>query len=280
MRLKFWGTRGSIATPGPETVRYGGNTTSLEINFEDGTLLIIDAGTGIWRLGNTLRKIKKIPPINLFLTHSHWDHIQGFPFFAPIYNPKAEINIIGCQPAQDKLKQIVSGQMESTYFPVDFNDLKARINFENICKDEYLLGNAKLSLIEANHPGVNYGVKIEENQKRMVFLTDNELETYPVPKTSWEEFVEFVRGADLLIHDAQYTEEEIKEKRGWGHSYYRYALKLALEAEVKTLILFHHDPEHSDYEIDRIVEECRETIAEKNAPLVLFAAVEGDEITL
>lgn len=276
MRVTFWGTRGSIATPGPSTVKYGGNTTCLEVQPE-GARIVLDAGTGIRRLGEVLMKSSGDDPIHLFLTHSHWDHIQGFPFFAPAYDRARKIRIYGFQQAYDKLRTILTNQMESQFFPVNFSDLNADIEFIEITGEAYRIGDTWISAIENNHPGTSHGFRITEGKRSLAFLTDNELEP-PVRGTPWSQFLEFASGADLLIHDAMYTNEELEARRGYGHSSYLQTLDLALESGVRACALFHHDPSHDDDTIDRFVEECRQRIDERRADLLCVAAEEGSTL--
>ncbi|MDZ7339712.1 MAG: MBL fold metallo-hydrolase [candidate division KSB1 bacterium] len=276
MILRFWGTRGSIPSPGLSTVKFGGNTTCLELTLSDGTLVIFDAGTGIRKLGNSIVQNHRNGAIHLFLTHSHWDHIQGFPFFLPAYSEKVAIKIFGCPPAFNKLKEILTSQMESSYFPVNFHDLKANISFEEIQHLEEWVKNAHLSFIRNNHPGASYGFRIEEANKRLVFITDNEL----MPgnnsaQTSWHDFIDFCRDADVLIHDAQYLQEEMLETTGFGHSSYEQVFQLGLEANAKHLIFFHHEPDRSDEEIDQIIEQYRQKRDRLQSPMKLDAAAEG-----
>ncbi len=274
MRVKFWGTRGSIATPGPSTVRYGGNTTCVEVLLENDTRIVIDAGTGIRRLGESLMYSPEDQPIHLFLTHSHWDHVQGFPFFRPAYDRSRSIRIYGFHQAYDKLREILTNQMESKYFPVDFSDLNARIEFIEITDETYEIAGTRISAIANNHPGTAHGFRITENNRSLVFLTDNELRPADPPTTAWPRFVEFCAEANLLIHDAMYSDEELEARRGYGHSSYRQALDLAIESKVHTCVLFHHDPDHDDETVDRIVMECQRNIKRMKVPLECHGARE------
>ncbi len=282
MNIRFWGTRGSIPAPGPYTIRYGGNTTSVEVLLKDDTLIVIDAGTGIRLLGNYLIKKygTKIPPIHLFLTHSHWDHIQGFPFFIPAYIPGTKITIYGCPPATVKLQSILENQMESRYFPVDFNDLRAEIDFKNYCEEEMKLGTADIIAIKNYHPGSSNAIKFTEGDKKFVFQTDNELtlpEDFPF---SIKDYIEFSKEADLFVHDAQYTDDELAKKKGWGHSSYQQVINLAVEANVKQVGLFHHDPDARDDIIDERVNDARTILRKKKPEIFCFAAREGQKITI
>ena len=276
MKLRFWGTRGSIPSPGQHTVKYGGNTTCLELILDDGTLIIFDAGTGIRKLGNEIVQNNTNGTIHLFLTHSHWDHIQGFPFFIPAYSENVRIKIFGCPPAFNKLKEILTNQMESSYFPVNFDQLKAYITFQEISQNEHFVKDAQFLFIRNNHPGAAYGFKVIENNKIIVFITDNEL--LPAKEstiTSWNEFIDFCKDADLLVHDAHYLQKEMIETAGFGHSSYEHAFNLGIEANVKHLIFFHHEPDRRDDEIESILKYFREKINNLKIDMKLDAATEG-----
>ncbi len=275
MELRFWGTRGSIPSPGPDTVKYGGNTTCLELILGDGTLVVFDAGTGIRGLGSKLIKDKNNGMINLFLTHSHWDHIQGFPFFAPAYSADTELKIFGCPPTYNKLKEILTNQMESKFFPVNFEQLNAKISFQEICNGNHNIGRAKFSFIRNNHPGVAYGFRITESGKTIVFITDNELSPPKNAHTTWGEFVDFCKNVDLLVHDAHYLADEMEQTAGYGHSSYDQAFNLGVESGTKHLVFFHHRPERSDAEIDPIIESYRDKLRKMNKDMKLDGAIEG-----
>jgi phosphoribosyl 1,2-cyclic phosphodiesterase len=275
LKLRFWGTRGSIPSPGISTVKYGGNTTCLELILDDGTLVIFDAGTGIRKLGNQIIQSNFNGTIHLFLTHSHWDHIQGFPFFRPAYSEKVKIKIFGCPPAFNKLKEILTNQMESSYFPVNFSQLKAKIEFQEIV-NEYWLKNAQFSFIRNNHPGVAYGFKVTQYDKIVIFITDNELSPpRNSTNTSFEQFIDFCRDADLLVHDAHYLREEMVETAGYGHSSYEDAFDLGVKANVKYLIFFHHEPDRKDDEIAAILNNFRIKRDSLKISMKLDAAKEG-----
>ena len=280
MRLRFWGTRGSIPSPGPDTVKYGGNTTCVELRLSDGTLIIFDAGTGIRNLGLEIIKKRGNHQINLFLSHSHWDHIQGFPFFLPANKNDTQIKIFGCPPTYNKLREILTNQMESRYFPVNFDELKAQISFEAINEGHHQIGDATFSFIENNHPGSAYGFKVTEKNRNLVFITDNELEPPNSRVTEWENFVAFCNKADVLIHDAQYLDKELENNSGWGHSSYEQALELGLSAHAKQLVFFHHDPDRKDDEIDKIIDDIRLSLQANNSKIVVSAAKEGQEIII
>lgn len=274
--LRFWGTRGSIPSPGMNTVKYGGNTTCVELTLDDNTLIIFDAGTGIRKLGNKIIQNNSNGTIHLFLTHSHWDHIQGFPFFTPAYSENVQIKIFGCSLAFNKLKEILTNQMESSYFPVNFKELKAKIMFQEIVEKEHWIKNARFSFIRNNHPGVAYGFKVKQNDKTVIFITDNEL--LPAKNSSYtslEHFIDFCRDGDVLIHDAHFLAEEMVDSAGYGHSSYEDAFELGRNANVKHLIFFHHDPDRKDEEIEAIVNHYRKKRDNLKISMKLDAAREG-----
>ncbi|HID32747.1 MAG TPA: MBL fold metallo-hydrolase, partial [bacterium (Candidatus Stahlbacteria)] len=207
MKVRFWGTRGSIPAPGPDTNRYGGNTTCVEVRSGKDRL-IFDAGTGIRRLGSLL---KNEPVIRIIFTHFHWDHIQGMPFFIPIYMSDKPIEFYAYPPFYQGLKEMMVDQLKKIYFPVTYEDLPSLIKFFKLKKRKNVIGPFQISTIENNHPGGATGFKIEDSKGCVVFLTDNELRP-PEAKTPWSEFVKFCKGADILIHDSQYNDRELKER--------------------------------------------------------------------
>ncbi len=254
MKLKFWGCRGSIPVPDARMIEYGGNTTCLEVII-NGRAVIIDSGTGIRKLGEEIIN-RGSKDIDLFITHSHWDHIQGFPFFKPIYSEDYNINIFGCKNSYKELKDILSNQMSFEYFPVKFADLNANINFDDNNKKYYTKYGYNIETIETNHPVTTIAFKFTNKNRSFVFMTDNELES-KTPKTSLDDFVKFCRGADYLIHDAQFTEEEYSTSRGWGHSTFEQAMDLARRAEVGNLVFFHHDPNREDINLTELTAKYR-----------------------
>jgi len=274
MKVEFWGTRGSIATPGPTTVRYGGNTPCVSATLRDGSLLILDAGTGIRRLGNLLLRRQPVSA-HLLLSHCHWDHIQGFPFFAPAYLPGTQLTIHGYAAARQKIRKTMTDQMEGAYFPVDFPALKASIEFVDVVEEPLVIATARISRTETNHPGGGAGFRIQEDEHSFVYLTDNEL-----GDGDGQRFVRFCQGASLVIHDAQYTPEELQKHRGWGHSSYVEVLALAREAGVRQVALFHHDPERSDEEMDRLVAACHAEMARQRDRFECEAATEAMAVLL
>ncbi|WP_395340894.1 MBL fold metallo-hydrolase [Ningiella sp. W23] len=279
MQVTFYGVRGSIPTPGPEYMKYGGNTACVHVELEDGTDIVLDAGTGIRVLGKKLAAKKT--PINLLLSHNHWDHIQGFPFFIPIYQPGREINIT---PGMTKLEQpeAVVKQMSGSYFPVSKDVLASNILIKRIPYDitEWTLGSATIKRHPMNHPGGGSCYTIQEGDSKLAYITDNEL--YPPYKkdTDFLEFVEFAKNADLLIHDAQYVVKDMPAKLGWGHSVAEEAVKLALASFAKRLALYSHDPERTDKDIDEIVEDASVIIEIGGADAECFGAYEGQTLKI
>jgi phosphoribosyl 1,2-cyclic phosphodiesterase len=283
LRLQFWGTRGSIPTPGRETVRYGGNTPCVEVRTSEGWLVILDAGTGIRALGRSLISRANGAPIagDIFLTHAHWDHIQGIPFFGPIFQRGNHFTIWGAKALQTDIGRVVRDQMSPVVFPVAFEELDATIDFSEIA-EECRQGNGyEVRAYQVRHPGGALGYRFAEhgeNDRGLVYISDNELgpgAKYDT-RVAWREgLVEFVRGAQVLVHDTMYTAEEYDHFRGWGHSTYDEAVELALEAEVERLVLYHHKPERSDDEVDRRADECRALAARRGGSLEIIAAAEG-----
>ncbi|GEA11831.1 MBL fold metallo-hydrolase [Alteromonas sp. KUL49] len=279
MKLTFYGVRGSIPTPGKDFIRYGGNTACAHLSLADGTDIIFDAGTGIRLLGQEL--IKKDTPVYILLSHNHWDHIQGFPFFAPIYQEGRPILIYPGQTNAPEYDQILK-QMSGSVFPVPASALTSDIQLISLpqSQESFTISSAKVCRIPMNHPGKGSAFSVEDDGKKVVYVTDNEL--YPPYKkeTDFLTFVEFCRDADLLIHDAQYMLSDMPAKSGWGHSVAEEAVKLAMACNAKRLALYSHDPERTDNDIDHVVAHCREYIKLTQLPIDVFAASEGQTIAL
>lgn len=280
MKITFWGTRGSIASPGPDTVIYGGNSTCLEVKLVSERTVIIDAGTGMRRLGDELLERKDLDLV-LLMTHVHWDHLAGFPFFGPVFHPDTRLVIDGCRRGTEGLKKVFSSNFLDGTWPVRFEDLKARIHSQH----ELLKGSLRLddTLIESHqlqHPQGGLGFKFTEPSGVFVFLTDNELMENGWHGSSFEDFVRFCRHADLLVHDCQYLAEEIDIRRGWGHSDLNSVARLAREAEVKRLVLFHHDPWRKDQDVSLMVARCEEMLRGEHPSIAVSAAREGTTLVV
>lgn len=275
MEIRFWGTRGSIPAPGPHTLEFGGNTTCVEIIPASGRRVVIDAGTGMRLLGDRLKETGKPVSLHLLLTHNHWDHLLGLPFFAPIYDEDTEIIVDGWPHAFQALTRVFDDHMGNGFFPVAFDQLKARIDFLNrVARVPIDLEGVKIDAIPLNHPQGGLGYRLREGENSLVFITDNELGAGGGRR--FREFVQFVKGCDLLVHDAQYLPQEMAQHRGWGHSTYEEAVALALEAGVQRLLLTHHDPGRSDAQVRQIVELARQLAASEGAgTLQIDAAREG-----
>ncbi len=277
MKITFWGTRGSIAAPGKDTALYGGNTTCLEVLFESGERVIIDAGTGIRRLGEDLKTRNGKGPELLLITHVHWDHIIGFPFFATVLKPGMELLVDGHPNAMMGLQHTFDNPMGGGYFPVAIEDLQIGIRpLNRVIRRPLELNGVAVEGIPLRHPQGGLGFRFQEGETALAFLTDNELSDEETVK----DYVDFCRGVDLLIHDAQYAPEEMPGRRGWGHSDYETALELARRAEVKRLLLFHHDPARTDAEVKAFEILCRDLVQKRGWDLTVEAAREDDVIHL
>lgn len=283
LRVRVWGTRGSIPSPGAKTVRYGGNTPCIEVRTSTGWLVILDAGTGIRELGqHLLEKPDGGEGIrgDIFLTHAHWDHIQGIPFFAPIFGRGNHFTIHGSQSLERSVDRVVQDQMSPVVFPVTFEELDATIDFREVSAGTYRGRGYSVEPFEVRHPGgaLGYRLRDEEGGGGLVYVSDNELSEnarYDSP-TDWRSrMISWCRGARAMIHDTMYTAEEYPKFTGWGHSTYDDAVDLALEAEVETLILFHHRPERTDDDVDRCLAHCRALVTGRGGRLAVQAAAEG-----
>ena len=287
--VRFWGTRGSIPTPGEKTAKYGGNTSCVELRFGD-AVFICDGGTGLRELGmDLMRRPRAATGIHghMFFSHPHWDHIQGVPFFTPAYDAKNTFHIYGPKEGDRRIFDLLSGQMSGEYFPVNFEELGARVLAGDLGPaSSKVLDGVKVSACELKHPGKSYAFCFEAEGWKVVYATDNEidlaLEDLEQPVTRPAElrrvpraWVDFMRGADLLIADAQYTDEEYPAKKGWGHSRATSVTDLGVQCGVKQLALYHHDPMHTDADVDRVVEQCRDRARALKSEVAVFAAREG-----
>ncbi len=273
MKIKFWGVRGSIPSPSPQTVKIGGNTTCIEVEVED-KILVFDAGTGMRYLGlDLMTRVEKYHnEINIFFTHFHWDHIQGFPFFVPAFIKKNKINIFGSEKLNDRLEVVLKGQMESPFFPIKLEQMGAQITFHELIKYELQMNNIVVKVIKLNHPNESFGYKVIDNDKIIVIATD--FEHFKDEQLN-SNFVNEIKNADILVYDSQYTPEEYENKQGWGHSTYKSGVEMSLKANVKNLILTHHDPSHTDEKIFEIEKLAQQMVRNSNSSLKVMAAYEG-----
>ncbi len=280
MIITFYGVRGSTAAPGPQTAKYGGNTSCVHIELESGNDLVLDAGTGIRLLGKQLAK--KSTPTNILLSHGHWDHIQGYPFFEPIYQPDRVINVYVHLESGRQLLDKLFQQMDGTRFPVKAEDLPSNhiSKFKGIEKELHESEGINVVKQALNHPGGGVAYKIEENGATCAYVTDNELDPPYALSTNYDEWVNYLHGVDVLIHDAQYTEDDLPHKHGWGHSLISQVRQLASDAEVGTLVMFHHDPDRSDAELDEVQIENEKYLKSHRAPARSVCAAEGMRIQL
>lgn len=297
--LRFWGVRGSYASPFPTHLKVGGNTSCVEISVGEHTV-ICDAGTGIIPLGNKLAAENKNKDILIVLTHYHWDHICGLPFFVPAFIPDWKINFFGPGESIQEIKQNLDSQMQAPYFPVGTETWMAQINYIEPRETKISRGPIDITYYGVHHPGITYGYKIKTGKKTIIYVSDNECQFLDksikqkitefseeeqemfeaMNREEYEYELESIQDADILIHDAQYTPEDYESKRGWGHSCYVDVVNYAIDAGVKELYLYHHDPYNNDDAIDMIYEKCLEIIQKRDASLRCHIAREGLEIPL
>jgi phosphoribosyl 1,2-cyclic phosphodiesterase len=279
MKITCWGARGSIPVSGKEYVKYGGDTTCLEIRSKSDDIIIIDAGTGIRKLGNSLLTSGH-RTYHMLFTHAHWDHLMGFPFFKPIYIQGTKLRLFGCPVVQKSVGDLLSQTMAAPYFPVEFGQIPAGIESRSVCDEGFQIGTVEITPIRLSHPNGGVGFRFVEEGKSFVFLTDNELSHRHPGGGEYGDYLRFAANADLLIHDAEYTVDQYKGTKGWGHSLYTDALRLALEAQVKQFGLFHHNQDRSDEELDRIVDDCSSIAQKEQSRLKCFALSAGMVIDL
>ena len=279
LRVTCWGTRGSIPAPGPDTVRFGGNTSCVEVRAEGGPRLIFDAGTGIRALGRRLAEEGGALDAHLFVTHYHWDHIQGFPFFAQLYDSANRLHVHGPREGDVSVEAAIDGQMSAIYFPIPLEALAAKVDFAAANGGVWERDGVQVRSFRVRHPGVTLGYRVTAAGASVVYVPDNEIGVGADPRW-YRGMVDFAGGADLLIHDAMYADEEYPRFIGWGHSSAGQAVRLAEDAGVARLALFHHAPDRTDDELERMAGELRDGLASRGSPLVLWAAAEGEETGL
>lgn len=278
MRVRFYGVRGSVPAPGPFTARYGGNTSCVEVRLADGTTLVLDAGTGLRELGNDLVREERESEVHLLLSHTHWDHILGLPFFAPLWKKTNHVSVYPlANDAQERFQRSI---FDDIHFPVSVEGIPAKVELARPAGRVWKIGSARVQAVALNHPGGAQGFRIEdEDGSSLAYLTDNELNAKNALITS-EELARFAEGADLVIHDAQYLPRDMPHKLGWGHSLVDDVLRLAALAGPKRLALFHHDPDRTDDALDALSRSSK-AWAQKHAPAVeVLVAEEGLAIDL
>ncbi|CAN5204318.1 hypothetical protein BH23VER1_BH23VER1_24610 [soil metagenome] len=296
--IRFWGVRGSIPSPGESTRRYGGNTTCVEVRA-GGRIIILDAGSGIRKLGQALMGEFAGAPMDLTLlmTHTHWDHIQGFPFFIPAYSPKVNVRILGYEGAVHGLRAALFEQMQSAFFPVKLNQMASHVTFEELDALRFTIAGIEVTAAYTSHPGVCLGYRLGTPGGDLVFMPDHEaferreLERQKAAGTDEpaaadfarqqdEKMVAFAKDADVTIADSQYTVDEYPSRLGWGHTCFEDTVRNAIRANARQLFLFHHDPDRDDAQLDQIVARSREIVSEAGADLRVDAASEGAEVVL
>lgn len=296
--LRFWGVRGSIPTPGSETAAFGGNTSCVEMRVGD-EVIVLDAGSGIRGLGKALMRESNGGPMNIsmLVTHTHWDHIQGFPFFIPAYNPKVNVRILGYEGAVHGLRGALFEQMQSAFFPVGLNQMASHVTFEELEDMQFDLGPAQVRTMFSNHPGICLGYRLSTAKGDVVYMPDHEAyerhererqklaneNSEPgieYARSQDEKVIEFIRGAAVVIADSQYDRAEYPTRLGWGHTCADDTVDLAIRAGVKQLFLFHHDPDHDDAKVEAMAAEGQARAKERGSELVVSAAREGGEYFL
>lgn len=280
--IGFWGCRGTLPRPGADSIRYGGNTNCVSLTFPRGQMFVFDAGSGIKQLSNHLMaQGRKSISAKIFISHPHWDHINALPFFVPLYVPGNEFEIIGARHGALTMREIASAQMDGVYFPITLKEFGARVYFRDLGEETIDVEGIEVETMLLSHPGICLGYKVLYEGRSICYITDNEMflgdsEHY---NPSYErKLADFVRNADVLITDSTYTDDEYKTKVGWGHSCLSKVAELAASAEVKTLCLYHHDPDQDDDDIDRKLALVRDELAKRGSGVDCIAPAEGDRL--
>jgi phosphoribosyl 1,2-cyclic phosphodiesterase len=282
MLIRFWGTRGSLPVPGKKTTRYGGNTNCVTLNFAKNVFFIFDAGTGLKELSNHLVKENKFPlSAKVFITHPHYDHINGIPFFAPFYQEDNRFEIFGTNHNDYNIKDLIAGQMDTVYFPVTMQEFQSTLTFRTLEEEKFNCEGMEISTIILNHPGRCLGYRVQNNKKSFCYITDNELyleNDELFKQEDVERLVDFIKDSDFLVMDSTYnTDCEYEKKLNWGHSCVSRVIDVADKANVKTLCLFHHDPDQYDKQIDEKLKNAKTLLKARGSKTRCIAAHEGDK---
>jgi len=287
MHVRFWGTRGSLPIPGPDTLRFGGNTSCVEVRTDSGTHVIIDCGSGLHGLGQALVGARKSAlKGHILISHTHWDHIQGIPFFAPFFIPENEWDIYAPKGLGQSVQDTLAGQMQYAYFPVRLDQMGAKIRYHELVEGDFQIGDVSIRTRYLNHTALTLGFRLEADGAALVYASDHEPFQRHLASGNGEilgqdrKHCEFLAGADLVIHDAQFTLHEYADKVGWGHSTVDYAVAVCRAAGAARLALTHHDPLRTDDAIEQIVKDALEKQRGVKPPLDIFAAAEGQEVHL
>ncbi len=282
--MDFWGVRGTLPVPGAASVRYGGNTSCVSLEFPGGQFFIFDAGSGIKCLGDRLRAAgRKRITAKIFISHPHYDHINALPFFSPLYDQGNDFEIIGAAHAEKGMKALISAQMDDVYFPITIREFGAHVYFTDLTEGEFDIGGIKVSSLLLSHPGNCLGYRVDYQGRSICYITDNEMFPDWTPYHNaryFEQLSGFVAGADVLITDATYTDEEYRSKVTWGHSCVSEVARLAADAQAKTLYLYHHDPGQSDEDIDAKLETVRRMLTERGSATECVAPCEGQQFKI
>jgi phosphoribosyl 1,2-cyclic phosphodiesterase len=283
VEVSFWGVRGTMPVPGSTALRYGGNTPCVSIEFPRGQMFIFDAGTGIRQLSSYLLQRRQRLEAKIFISHPHWDHINSFPFFIPLYIQGNEFEVLGSPQNEKSIRELISAQMDGVFFPIMTREFGANVYFRDLNEGEYEIEGIKVTTMLLNHPGNCLGYRLEYGDRTVCYVTDNEL--YPETEPFYNEYyvkqlIDFVKDADVLITDSTYMDEEYKTKVHWGHPPLSQVVKLAHRANVKTLYLFHHDPEQTDDDIDEKLKTAKTMLADMDSDTQCVAPSEKTTVSI
>ncbi|HTM63057.1 MAG TPA: response regulator [Gammaproteobacteria bacterium] len=283
MTIRFWGVRGTLPVPGSKSIKYGGNTNCISLNIANKQNFIFDAGSGIKELSNYILREELIPyKAKIFISHPHYDHINGIPFFVPLYMKGNEFEFLGSDQGSVTLEKCLSDQMDSVYFPVTMNEFSSTVSFHSLNEETIMIEDIQVDTILLNHPGRCIGFKITYKGKVFSYITDNEIylknDTQRYNKDEVDRLISFIRDSDVLVIDATYTDAEYPRKVGWGHSPLSMVIEVADLAHVKLLCLHHHDPDQTDDDIDKKLETAKKLLTDRKSATIVVIPKEGDEI--